>query len=279
MRFIEWASLQYHLLWAYDGPAPEVARVGTYTSEDTSCWLLRKGAVVLRTTGQAAVTVHPGQWVFVASPGRHQRFSPDAELLSLHFQLTWPGRVTVVNRERNLVISADKIPQLERAARPVVRLLARTFPGAGAFLPGMRCTREAYLRVQSLLPPLLNAYLDAQDTLGNLPAMQSGIDERVLRASAEIDRMPIDQTMSEARLDRQLGLSRSHLDALFVAQLETTPRRYLEGRRLTVAERLLKQTQRSVKEIAIELGFRHSSHFCMWFKRLRGRSPTEFRKG
>lgn len=277
-RFADWAGLQYHLLWAYEGPAPVVARDTTSASADTSCWLIRKGSVVLKTKGQSPVVARAGQWAFVASPVRHQRFSEDAELLSLHFQLTWPGGVQVVERGRNVVVDAARIPGLEKAARPVVKLLARHFPGAGAFLPERRCDRTAYFKTQALLPALLNAYLDAQEALGHRSTPQAGPDERVAKAAMRLERMPVDRAWSEAGLNRELGLSRSHLHALFVAELGTTPRRYLERRRLAAAERLLGQTGRSVKAVAAELGFRHASHFCAWFRRLRGIRPSESRQ-
>lgn len=276
-RFAEWANLQYHLLWAYEGPAPEAARDRVSSSADTSCWLIRKGSVVLKTKGQATVTARAGQWAFVASPTRHQVFSDDAELLSLHFRLAWPGGVQVVERARNLVLDATRIPGLERAARPVAKLLARHFPGAGAFLPDRRCDRATYLKTQALLPALLNAYLDAQEIMGNRPLPGAGLDERVARAAARLECMPVDRSWSQDGLDRELGLSRSHLRALFVAEFGTTPRRYLERRRLAAAERLLDHPGRSVKEVAVTLGFRHASHFCLWFKRLRGVRPTEAR--
>lgn len=278
MRYVDWSSLHYHLSWAYDGPAPKVALSGTYTNYETSCWLLRKGSVVLKSPGQSAVTVRPGQWVFIASPTRHQSFSADAELLSVHFLLTWPGGEPVVNRQKNMIIDADKIPRLEKAAMPIVRMLARRFPDAGAFLLSVHCSREFYLRVQALLAPWLNAYLDVQELLGNPPTLRAGRDERVLRAAAMLDRMPFAQPVFPEAMAGNLGVSRSHLEALFTSQLGVTPRRYLEQRRFREAGQMLKRTGRSVKEVAAELGFRQASHFCMWFRKLSGKGPSEFRR-
>lgn len=276
MRFVDWASLRHQLWWAYEGPVAEEARRGSYTDPDTSCWLVKKGSVTVR-TGRHAVTARAGEWVFVASPTRHQTFTDDAEILSLHFELSWPGGESVVDRTRSRVVPAARLPHLEKAARPVVRALRRAFPMAGAYLPEQPCDRALYLRLQALLPEWLNAYLDAQEALGVPVRLRGERDERVLRGLAELDRMPPDRRVERAELAARLGLSGSHLDALFVAHTGMTLRRYGERRRLDTAVRLLRSTDKSVKVVAFELGFRHVSHFCLWFKRLKGVRPSELR--
>jgi len=276
MRFADWASLQYQLLWAYEGPVPKIALEGSYTDMATSCWLVRSGEVTLRTGGRK-VTAGPGDWVFVASPTRHQTFTADAEILSLHFELSWPGGESVIDRSENLVVPAATIPQLEKVARPVARTLRRHFPQAGAFLAAERCNRELYLKVQSLLPALLNVYLDTQEFLGNPPTLRGGRDERVLKGIGELDRMPLDRIIGRLELAARLGLSPSHMNALFSVHLGMTPTRYLELRRLNTAKNMLSRTSKSVKAIALELGFRHESHFCLWFKRLTQKRPSALR--
>lgn len=278
MRFVDWASLRHHLWWAYEGPVVVEARRGSYTDSDTSCWLVKKGTVTVR-TGRQAVTARAGEWVFVASPTRYQAFSDDAEILSLHFELSWPGGESVVDRTKNRVVPAARLPHLEKAARQVVRVLRRAFPLAGAYLPEQPCDRALYLRLQALLPELLNAYLDAQEELGVPVQLRGERDERVLRGLAELDRMPLNQRMDRVKLGARLGLSGSHLDALFVAHTGVTLRRYGERRRLDTAVRLLKSTDKSVKVVAFELGFRHVSHFCLWFKRQKGVRPSALREG
>jgi len=278
MRFFDWASLHYHLLWAYSGPVPEVALEGTYTDSATSCWLLRKGSVRLKSSGSAEVTASAGDWVFVASPTRYQRFSSDAEILSLHFQLYWPGREPVVDRQRNLVVPAEKIPLLEKAVLRVARLLERHFPEAHAFLPDQPCSRSRYLKVQAAMPPLLDAYLEAQETIGNRPRSRTDLEEHVLHTIVYIDQLPPDRLTGVAEVAKVVGLSRPHLDTLFLSNMGMTPMKYMEQRRLSIAEEMLKRTHRSVKEIAHALGFRHPSHFCSWFRRLRNTRPSEYRQ-
>lgn len=278
MRFRDWSSLRYYLLWAYEDAVPLHAHVGTYSDDDIACWLIIKGSVKLTTNGNS-VTARRGQWVFVASPLRHQAFSRDAEILSLHIHLSWPGGDPLFERTRNVIFDAAQFPQLEAAARPMLQLVQRHFPQAETYLPCTPCGLGVYLRVQNLLPTWIASYYDTLIALGFVPRRLAGIDERVLNSVVELDRLPLQQRMNEKSLARNAGLSKTHFNALFVEELGTTPRRYFERRRLDSADQLLTRTGMSIKEIAFTLGFKYESHFCAWFRRLRGMRPTAFREG
>lgn len=275
-KFSDWTCLRYHLGWAYEGGVWPAARVGSYSNMSTSCWLVRRGSVTVTTAGRKT-KAGPGQWVFVASPSRHQEFSEDARILSIHFDFTWPGGEQVIQRPKNLMLDAADFPELEETASKITRMVAREFPHAHAFLMREACTMEQFLRVQNLLPAWLAAYLEALASLGIRPHRAGVQDERILRALSWLDHYPFTQSFSAAGLVAHSGLSRSRLDALFVEAIGITPRAYLDRRRLDEASKLLLHTTSSIKEIALGLGFRHSSHFSLWFRRHRKTSPQDFR--
>lgn len=277
-RFQDWASVRHGLMWAYEGPVQASGRSGTWTHADPSCWLVRKGCVTV-TAGGKRVTATAGQWVFVATPTRTQRFSEDAEILSVHFQFSWPGGEAVIEQTRSVVFDAADMPGLEAAARPLVRLVAKYFPTASAFLPAERCTFSLYLRVQNLLPRWLAAYLDAQASLGVFPKRTGAMDDRVVQVVSELDRHPLSQKFSEKALTGRVGLGRSQMNGLFSQATGVSPRRYYERRRLEACERLLTHTGASLKEIAFDLGFGSESHFSHWFRRHKGVTPSAFREG
>lgn len=56
-----------------------------------------------------------------------------------------------------------------------------------------------------------------------------------------------------------------------------TPCNYMMNMRITIAQRMLKETNLSVKEIAFRVGFRDEHHFSHLFKRKTGTSPSEYR--
>ena len=278
LSFSDWSSLRYHLYHAYEGPVWPAARTGVYSQPepDVSCWLLQKGRVTL-TSGRKSLTARTGDWAFVTSGERHQAFSDDARLLSLRFHFSWPGQVAAVKFSRNLVFPAKDFPQLERAARPLIRHVQRRFPEAAAFLPQENCTMNDYLRVQNLLPMWLTAYLQALEKLGISPHRAKHLDDRVIQGIQELDRHPLHQRFSETSLLVQVGLGRSQYDALFVEAMGVTPRRYLELRRLESARNLLAHSKTPIKEISFHLGFRHASYFSLWFTKHQGISASGYR--
>lgn len=78
---------------------------------------------------------------------------------------------------------------------------------------------------------------------------------------------------------KKCNISLSHLQHLFIKLtcegIATTIRR----KRIERACELLISTHRSVREIAISCGFYDTNYFSVVFKRVRGVTPLEFRKG
>jgi AraC family transcriptional regulator len=72
------------------------------------------------------------------------------------------------------------------------------------------------------------------------------------------------------------GLSRHYFSRLFRAVTGDSPMRYLMGRRIARAQRLLADRRHSVCEIAMLLHFADQSHFCRSFRRRTGCSPLQY---
>jgi AraC-like DNA-binding protein len=65
---------------------------------------------------------------------------------------------------------------------------------------------------------------------------------------------------------------------LFSSHSTKTPLQVIHERIITEAKRLLLYTDKSVKEIANDLGFTDLTHFSKFFKNQTGQSPTDFHK-
>ena len=52
---------------------------------------------------------------------------------------------------------------------------------------------------------------------------------------------------------------------------------YLARARLTRAQDLLIQSDKTIAEVAADVGFKHQSNFSLMFKRLTGQSPSEWK--
>jgi AraC-like DNA-binding protein len=64
----------------------------------------------------------------------------------------------------------------------------------------------------------------------------------------------------------------------FSQTFHTSPRKWLQGKRLTEAYHLIKQTKRKPTEIYLEVGFENLSHFYTSFKRKFGVTPGSIKR-
>ena len=76
---------------------------------------------------------------------------------------------------------------------------------------------------------------------------------------------------------RAAGLSRSHFSREFKQAFGVSPHAYLLTRRLERAASLLRVTDRSVAEICMDIGLQSVGSFTTSFKRMFGKTPTEYR--
>jgi len=80
------------------------------------------------------------------------------------------------------------------------------------------------------------------------------------------------------RLAAQAGLSKFHFHRLFKTSVGVPPARYHINLRLDVARRLLRETKKSVVDVALDVGYTNPSHFAELFRRETGLSPSDYRR-
>jgi AraC-like DNA-binding protein len=73
------------------------------------------------------------------------------------------------------------------------------------------------------------------------------------------------------------GLSRAHFSREFRRAFGESPHSYLLTRRLERAAALLRNTDRSVAEVCLDVGLTSVGSFTTSFKRNFGKTPTEYR--
>lgn len=84
--------------------------------------------------------------------------------------------------------------------------------------------------------------------------------------------------MSLEKLAEHLQLHPIYMSKLFKERLGVNYIDYLTDIRMTKAKRFLANPSLSMKEIAIEVGYRDPNYFSKVFKKLFGMSPLEYRK-
>jgi len=76
----------------------------------------------------------------------------------------------------------------------------------------------------------------------------------------------------------QLGVTPSHLADIVKGLTGRTPSEIIRGARIVEAKRLLEYTEKTVAQIAYDLGFKDTAYFGRFFKRESGVTPGEFRR-
>ena len=99
-------------------------------------------------------------------------------------------------------------------------------------------------------------------------------NRRLLRARDAMDRSYA-QPLDIRALARIAHVSEAHFIRTFRATFGETPHRYLQRRRVERAMFLLVQTDRSVTEICLDVGFASLGTFSRTFRAIVGESPTD----
>ena len=100
---------------------------------------------------------------------------------------------------------------------------------------------------------------------------------RMLRARDKMDRS-YDKPLDVAALARVALTSEAHFIRTFKRTFGETPHRYLQRRRLERAMALLRETERPVTEICLDVGFTSLGSFSRTFTTVVGMSPTAYRR-
>ena len=81
------------------------------------------------------------------------------------------------------------------------------------------------------------------------------------------------------RVAREVGMSYFHFSRAFKQSIGVTPTNYIAERRIERAKKLMRETDSTISEIALRLGFSSQSHFTACFRRVAGVTPRTFRLG
>ncbi|NCJ08504.1 AraC family transcriptional regulator [Synechococcales cyanobacterium C] len=112
-----------------------------------------------------------------------------------------------------------------------------------------------------------------------LTVYRGGLPQRQLLQVLEYIEEHLDQDIKLADLAALLGMSQFHFSHLFKQSIGMAPYQYLLQQRIELAKQLLKQTNRSIVNIALLCGFNSHSHLSKQFRQLTGMTPKAYRSG
>jgi AraC-like DNA-binding protein len=102
-------------------------------------------------------------------------------------------------------------------------------------------------------------------------------NRRMLRARDAMDRSYA-EPLDVPSLARIAHVSPKHFIRTFRSTFGETPHRYLQRRRVERAMFLLRETERSVTDVCLAVGFTSLGTFSRTFRDILGESPTAYRK-
>jgi len=266
------------LLWIWEGNVAEDSlSTDTDHRQGYWVWLLRKGSVQVEMEGKTW-KARAGQWIVSPQGLMSQNFSPGARILSVHFRCQWPTGENLFTGRDGLVLNAREFPGLERSASALCRLVHRHLPRVRINFSTQATEYPVFLRFQQLFQQWLTDFYEALTRKNRFLTQAGEGDERVMRAAQYLHEAPLDAAFPAARLQKETGLGRAHLDRLYWKEFGLTTRVYWNRLREDSATRHLVTTALPIKEIGYRLGFRQASHFTKWFRHRRGVSPNTFRQ-
>ncbi len=153
-------------------------------------------------------------------------------------------------------------------------------------LTAMSLTEEDMARMsQGAAAVLSKGLFSAEETLAHIEKIltrdrQLGSEaQRTVRKVMAYIHQHYHEALSRSDLASYAGVSERHLDRCFQQNMGITPVNYLNRYRVRQAKALLSQTDDTLTEIALNVGFSSSSQFSRVFKREMGTSPSTYRKG
>lgn len=172
------------------------------------------------------------------------------------------------------LIGGDDDDLFCRTSQPSLSSVSLPFTEAGQAAAGVLQGLMSGRRGVPLVTTVGPSEVAARDSTRVVP----GEDRAVEAAVRELHRRVADPKLRMAEVVEAANLSVSSLERRFQRALGCTPLVKLRDIRLTLAKRMLGETEKSVNEVARTCGFGSASRFGVAFRELTGMSPLAYRR-
>ncbi len=277
-----WLNLQVHLLWCHNrrvaegvSSEDEILRFTEFTN--SAAWLVREGWAEVEHDG-IKYRAFPGQWLIVRPGARVQSFPQGARVLSIAFDARWPDGTPLYRDGLSLILDAVDVPELEKKLIPILNMVKKIAPDTWD-MRDHHADFASFLRLERLLCEWLEVLSTVLKRHGIRHSGHEGMDERVRQTVEIMQARDFACPFRVEELATELNISSNYLNRIFRAAMRVTPNQYWDLLRIEHARSRLRQPGMRIKEVALDLGFKHLSHFSKWFKRHVGESPQSLKSG
>jgi AraC family transcriptional regulator len=247
-----------------------------YPNDHVICLSLSPHPVrLLQIQGDKSYTGLYGKGDFSITPAKapfFARWESDDRLLQIRITSRFieqvAGEALAMNPDQLEVIPEFRTrdPQLEAIAMLLLTELKQENLGARLYIDSLANVLAVRLLRQ------------CSDSKSHLSVYEGGLPQRQLLQVSEYIHEHLNQDIKLADLAGLIGMSQFHFSHLFKQAIGTSPHQYLLQQRIEQAKLLLKQSDRSIMDIALECGFNSHSHLSKTFRQLTGITPKAYRE-
>jgi AraC-like DNA-binding protein len=227
----------------------------------------------------------------ILNEGQEYSITVDSDTAVESFCLFFaPGLADEVRRSLT-ANAAELLDDPASTASTPVQFFERTYPHDDALSPALfhlraqwdeRKAEQGWMNEQLriILQKLLDVHDQTVHEVAQMPALRAATREELYRrlhcARDYVDAC-YDQPLTLEDIARLAGLSPNHLLRTFKQAFHSTPHQYLTARRLERAQWLLAQSELSVTDVCLSVGFESLGSFSWLFRRRFGLSPQAYR--
>ncbi len=227
-----------------------------------------------------AQTVKPGDLLFISE--RHildnYTASPDFECLSIMVSTQfYHGFVQNVQNVSSLLLFSMNNPVVTLTAREV-----RTYINYYYTITEKIADNKHHYRTELVKALLLAMFYDMSGVIYRLEQKGQKAQKRTDAYFADFIRLVEQNFRKQHRVNwyaKQLSITPKYLSELVRETSKRTPNEWIDNYMVLEMRVLLKNTTKSIKEIADELNFPNQSFLGKYFKEHVGISPSRYRKG
>lgn len=206
--------------------------------------------------------------LYAPPTGRRLIFQPD--ISALRFLSDVEGLITAMSPY--IVISPEEYPELHEQMRTLLLNITEEYKTSPAF-----SEVSIYAKVLQMLCLIGRYYSnEGKSNLVRDKAKQEEYFDKFNKICDYINEHCSEELTLEAIADMS-GFSKFYFSKLFKQFTNVSFYRYVNQKRIAMAEMLLINPENSITDVALSCGFSSLSPFIRMFKLIKGCTPTEFR--
>ena len=216
--------------------------------------IIRAGEPVLETS-RKSVTLHEGDMLIIPPYLEHCLRYPEAGIAYCSVKCEVEG---LAGRPQSIrIVKLSEYPFLRQALEDLLGNVRQVSP-------------DKLIIAANLLTALLTIHYAPGDLQEESTRLRRAVQDQINQNSGA--------RLAAEEIARRLGYSRNHLSALFHREAGETLKSFIDRAVCRNAEKLIVYSAMNISEIGDALGFDSVYSFSRFFKRINGKSPTDFKQ-